>query len=110
MACVCVCTLYGLNSEHKFRVWVTILGRMSRHLFKLCLCLHLSLRFCYCYTACSEYVTNSVYCLVLALKLCSHLTMYGNVLEVISSHLNRNPHDQDFRVMVEKNSHADFTC
>ncbi len=33
--CVCVftavCTLDGLNAEHKFRVWVTILGRMSRH-------------------------------------------------------------------------------
>ncbi len=27
----CVCTLDGLNAEHKFRVWVTILGRMSRH-------------------------------------------------------------------------------
>ncbi len=22
--CVCVCTLDGLNSEHKFRVWVTM--------------------------------------------------------------------------------------
>ncbi len=29
---VCVCTLDGLNTEHKFRVWVTIPGRMSRHL------------------------------------------------------------------------------
>ncbi len=28
---VCVCTLDGLNAEHEFRVWVTILGRMSRH-------------------------------------------------------------------------------
>ncbi len=28
---VCVCTLDGLNAEHQFRVWVTILGRMSRH-------------------------------------------------------------------------------
>ncbi len=30
---VCVCTLDGLNAEHKFRVWnlVTILGRKSRH-------------------------------------------------------------------------------
>ncbi len=28
---LCVCTLDGLNAEHKFRVWVTILGRMSRH-------------------------------------------------------------------------------
>ncbi len=27
---VCVCTLDGLNAEHKFRVWVTILGCMSR--------------------------------------------------------------------------------
>ncbi len=26
-----MCTLDGLNAEHKFRVWVTILGRMSRH-------------------------------------------------------------------------------
>ncbi len=26
---VCVCTLDGLNAEHKFRVWVTILGHMS---------------------------------------------------------------------------------
>ncbi len=36
---VCVFTavcvhLDGLNAEHKFRVWVTILGCMSRH-FKL---------------------------------------------------------------------------
>ncbi len=28
---LCVCTLDGSNAEHKFRVWVTILGRMSRH-------------------------------------------------------------------------------
>ncbi len=28
---LCVCTLDGLNVEHKFRVWVTIFGRMSRH-------------------------------------------------------------------------------
>ncbi len=28
---VCVCTLDGSNAEHKFRVWVTILGRMSLH-------------------------------------------------------------------------------
>ncbi len=28
---LCVCTLDGLLAEHKFRVWVTILGRMSRH-------------------------------------------------------------------------------
>ncbi len=28
---VCVCTLDGLNTEHEFRVWVTTLGRMSRH-------------------------------------------------------------------------------
>ncbi len=28
---LCVSTLHGLNAEHKFRVWVTILGRMSRH-------------------------------------------------------------------------------
>ncbi len=28
--CVCVCTLDGLIAEHKFRVWVTILGRMSQ--------------------------------------------------------------------------------
>ncbi len=28
---LCVCTMDGLNAEHKFRVWVTILGRMSRH-------------------------------------------------------------------------------
>ncbi len=27
----CVCTLDGLIAEHKFRVWVTILGRMSLH-------------------------------------------------------------------------------
>ncbi len=27
---LCVCILDGLNAEHKFRVWVTILGRMSR--------------------------------------------------------------------------------
>ncbi len=30
---VCVCTLDGLNAEHKFRVWVTILGRMSHQFF-----------------------------------------------------------------------------
>ncbi len=28
---VCVCTLDGSNAEQKKRVWVTILGRMSRH-------------------------------------------------------------------------------
>ncbi len=28
---LCVRTLDGLNAEHKFRVWVTILGSMSRH-------------------------------------------------------------------------------
>ncbi len=33
--CVCVCTLDGLYAEHEFRVWVTILGRMSRHFFFL---------------------------------------------------------------------------
>ncbi len=27
----CVCTLDGLNAEHEFRVWVTILGCMLRH-------------------------------------------------------------------------------
>ncbi len=32
---VCVCTLDGLIVEHKFRVWVTILGRMSLSLSKL---------------------------------------------------------------------------
>ncbi len=32
---VCVCTLDGLNAEHKFRVWVTILGCMSRHFTSL---------------------------------------------------------------------------
>ncbi len=34
--CVCVhcyvCTLDGLNAEHEFRVWVTILGRVSRQI------------------------------------------------------------------------------
>ncbi len=29
---LCVCNLDGLNAEPKFRVWVTILGRMSRNL------------------------------------------------------------------------------
>ncbi len=29
---LCVCTLDGLNAEHEFRVWVTVLGRMSHHL------------------------------------------------------------------------------
>ncbi len=28
---LCVCTLDGINAEHKFRAWVTILGRMSLH-------------------------------------------------------------------------------
>ncbi len=29
-----VCVHFGwVNAEHKFRVWVTILGRMSRHTF-----------------------------------------------------------------------------
>ncbi len=33
--CVCVCVhLDGLNAEHTFRVWVTILGRMSSHILK----------------------------------------------------------------------------
>ncbi len=31
---VCVCTLDGLNAEHKFRVWVNILGHMSLSLKK----------------------------------------------------------------------------
>ncbi len=32
--CVCVCVhLDGLNAEHKFRVWVTILGHTSRPFF-----------------------------------------------------------------------------
>ncbi len=37
---LCVCTLDGINAEHKFRVWVTILGHMSRHFhlnYVLCL-------------------------------------------------------------------------
>ncbi len=42
--CACVCVrarvrvraLDGLNAEHKFRVWVTIPGRMSRHLHLGC--------------------------------------------------------------------------
>ncbi len=28
---LCVCTLDGLIAEHRFRVWVTILVRISRH-------------------------------------------------------------------------------
>ncbi len=28
---LCVCTLDGLNAEHEFRVWVTILGHTSLH-------------------------------------------------------------------------------
>ncbi len=28
---LCVYTLDGLNAEHEFQVWVTILGRMSLH-------------------------------------------------------------------------------
>ncbi len=35
----CVCTLDGLNAEHKFRVWVTILGHMSRHVSSSKYCL-----------------------------------------------------------------------
>ncbi len=35
---LCVCTLDGLNAEHKFRVWVTILGRMSCHFHLQMLC------------------------------------------------------------------------
>ncbi len=31
--------LDGLNAEHKFRVWVTILGHTSLHFHKICLCL-----------------------------------------------------------------------
>ncbi len=36
MVCVCVCVcvcvhLDGLNAEHKFRVWVTIIGHTSLH-------------------------------------------------------------------------------
>ncbi len=34
--CVCVCTLSGLIAEHKFQVWVTILGYMSRPSCPLC--------------------------------------------------------------------------
>ncbi len=41
---VCVFTavfvrLYGLNAEHKFRVWVTILGHTSLHFHSISLCL-----------------------------------------------------------------------
>ncbi len=39
--CVCVhcyvCTLGGMNAEHKFRVWVTILGLTSLHFLSLSL-------------------------------------------------------------------------
>ncbi len=42
MVCVCsllcVCTLDGLNAEHKFRVWVTILGHMSLFTFTFSRC------------------------------------------------------------------------
>ncbi len=34
--CVCVCArahLYGLNVEHKFRIWVTILGHTLLYIF-----------------------------------------------------------------------------
>ncbi len=34
--CVCVCTLDGLNPEHKFQVWVTILGHRSLSLRSVC--------------------------------------------------------------------------
>ncbi len=41
LLCVCVCVftavcvhLDGLNAEHKFRVWVTILGHTSLSLYK----------------------------------------------------------------------------
>ncbi len=27
-ACVCVCTLDGFIADHKFQIWLTILGRM----------------------------------------------------------------------------------
>ncbi len=40
---LCVCTLDGLNAEHEFRVWVTILGHMSRH-FTTCLIVRVRLR------------------------------------------------------------------
>ncbi len=33
----CVCTLDGLIAEHKFRVWVTILSRMSLDFTKVIL-------------------------------------------------------------------------
>ncbi len=32
---VCVRTLDGLIAEHKFQVWVTMLGHMSRHFYFL---------------------------------------------------------------------------
>ncbi len=35
LTAVCVCTQDGLNAEHKFRVWVTILGHMSHPLLFL---------------------------------------------------------------------------
>ncbi len=60
LLCVCVCTLDGLNAEHKFRVGVTILGRMSRHFCKKHLdffvlqCLYLSLT----KTICSIYIMH----------------------------------------------------
>ncbi len=37
---LCVCTLNGINAEHKFRVWVIIHGCMSHHF-------HFHLIYCY---------------------------------------------------------------
>ncbi len=42
---LCVCNLDGINAEHKFRVWVTILGRMSRHFHFSLFFLHFSINF-----------------------------------------------------------------
>jgi len=59
--CVCVClTLDGLKAEHEFRVWVSILGRMSRHFHfynAICICavILLSIKYIINYNSC--YIT-----------------------------------------------------
>ncbi len=44
-----MCTLDGLIGENKFRVWVTILGRMSHVSFTLTLICLCSINFIYIY-------------------------------------------------------------
>ncbi len=64
---LCVCTLDGSNAEHKFRVWVTILGRMSRH----------SLKYIFGVNNCSSWIPAYL------LSLSTYVKMYNSILKCL---------------------------